>query len=109
MIIMNDDIDYKLIEAKKRKATPVYSGFIKYFPNAIKDVAKLSLIANEQHHPNTPLHWDMDKSKDELDACKRHLIDHASGIEFDDDSVRHLTKCAWRLMAMLERTLTDKF
>tara|TARA_R110000796_G_C14321319_1_gene407871 strand:- start:498 stop:623 length:126 start_codon:yes stop_codon:yes gene_type:complete len=38
----------------------------------------------------------------------RHLIDHASGIEFDEDSVRHLTKCAWRMMGMLERTLTNK-
>ena len=109
MITMNNDLHYRLVEAQKRKETPVYSGFIKYFPNAIKDVAKLSLIANEQHHPNTPLHWDMDKSKDELDACMRHLIDHASGIENDDDGVRHLTKCAWRMMAILERTLTDKF
>lgn len=109
MTIMNNDLHYRLVEAQKRKETPVYSGFIKYFPNAIKEVAKLSLIANEQHHPNTPLHWDMDKSKDELDACMRHLIDHASGIEIDDDGVRHLTKCAWRMMAILERTLTDKF
>ena len=95
--------------AQKRKETPVFSGFIKYFPNAIKEVSKLSLIANEQHHPNTPLHWDMDKSKDELDACMRHLIDYASGIEIDDDGVRHLTKCAWRMMAMLERELTNKY
>ena len=51
----------------------------------------------------------LEKSKDELDACIRHLIDHASGIEIDEDGVRHLTKCAWRMMAMLERTLTDKF
>ena len=93
---------------KQRKDTPVFSGFIKYFPNAIKDVARLSLIANDQHHPNKPLHWDMNKSKDELDSCMRHLIDHASGIEFDEDSVRHLTKCAWRMMGMLERTLTNK-
>ena len=107
-----EDVKYVWVNqcnAKVRKQTPVYSGFIKYFPNAIKEVSKLSLIANKQHHPGTPLHWDMEKSKDELDACIRHLIDHASGIEIDEDGVRHLTKCAWRMMAMLERTLTDKF
>ena len=93
----------------ERKATPVYSGFVKYFPNAIKEVAKCSQAGNDQHHPNTPLHWDKNKSKDELDSMMRHLLDHASGIELDDCGTRHLTKCAWRLMAMLERTLTDKF
>lgn len=96
-------------KAQERKNTPVYSGFIKYFPNAIKEVAKCSKAGNDQHHPDKPLHWDMDKSKDELDAMMRHLLDHASGIEFDDDGTRHLTKCAWRAMGMLERTLTNKF
>lgn len=96
-------------KAKERKDTPVYSGFIKYFPNAIKEVAKCSKAGNDQHHPDKPLHWDMDKSKDELDAMMRHLIDHASGIEFDDCGVSHLSKVAWRAMAMLERSLTNKF
>ena len=50
----------------------------------------------------------MNKSSDELDALMRHLADHASGEEIDDDGIRHLTKCAWRAMAMLERTLTNK-
>ena len=50
----------------------------------------------------------MNKSSDELDALMRHLADHASGEEIDDDGIRHLTKVAWRAMAMLERTLTNK-
>ncbi len=91
-----------------RKKTPIYSGFIKYFPNAIAEVSRASLIANEQHHPDKPLHWDMNKSSDELDALMRHLADHARGEEFDDDNIRHLTKCAWRAMGMLERVLTNK-
>ena len=95
-------------KAQERKKIPVYLGFIKYFPNAIKEVSKASLIANDQHHPNTPVHWDMDKSSDELDALMRHLIDHATGDEIDDDGIRHITKVAWRSMAMLERILTDK-
>jgi hypothetical protein len=50
----------------------------------------------------------MDKSTDELDALMRHLIDHATGDEIDDDGIRHMTKVCWRSMAMLERILTDK-
>lgn len=90
-----------------RKNTPIYSGFLKYFPNAIAEVSRLSLIANEQHHKGEPLHWDKDKSTDELDALMRHLTDHASGEHFDDDNCLHLTKVAWRSLAMLERILTD--
>ena len=93
--------------AQERKKIPVYLGFIKYFPNAIKEVSKASLIANDQHHPDTEVHWDMDKSTDEYDALMRHLIDH--DIEpMDDDNILHLTKVAWRAMAGLERYLTNK-
>ena len=111
-ILLHEDAIALQLEKEKnaeRKGTPVYSGFMKYFPNAIKEVAKCSQAGNDQHHKDEPLHWDKEKSKDELDSCMRHLLDHAEGIEFDDDSVRHLTKCCWRMMAMLERTLTDKF
>ena len=94
-------------KAQERKKIPVYSGFVKYFPNAMKEVAVCSRIANEQHHAGKPLHWDMDKSTDELDAMMRHLIDHTSE-PIDDDGIRHLTKVAWRAMAMLERILTNK-
>ena len=111
---VNDiEVEAEVVEptdkAAKRKATPVYSGFIKYFPNAIKEVAECSMKANRQHNGDEPLHWAMEKSKDELDALMRHLIDHASGIDWDDDNIRHLTKVCWRSLAMLERTLTNKF
>ena len=90
--------------ASKRKATPVYSGVLKYFPNALKEVSKTSKAGNDQHHPNTPLHWDKSKSADELDALTRHLIDHSIN-PIDDDGVLHLAKVAWRSLAALERYL----
>ena len=96
-------------KAAQRKAIPVYSGFVSYFPNAMKEVAECSYKANKQHNGDEPLHWAMEKSKDELDALMRHLIDHASGVDWDDDGIRHLTKVCWRSLAMLERTLTNKF
>lgn len=92
-------------DAKARKAVPVYSGFIKYFPRAMCAVAELSRIGNDQHNPGKPLHWDRSKSGDELDALTRHLIDDAMGLPVDNDQVLHATKVAWRAMANLEKLL----
>ena len=89
-------------KAQTRKATPIYSGVIKYFPNAIAEVAKCSKAGNDQHHPDKPLHWDMSKSSDELDALVRHLTDHSVD-PVDDDGGLHLAKVAWRALAALER------
>jgi len=94
-------------KAELRKATPVFSGVLKYFPNALKEVSKCSKAGNDQHHPDKPLHWDMNKSKDEYDALTRHLIDHTIN-PVDDDGILHLTKVAWRALAGLERYLTNK-
>ena len=94
-------------KAANRKATPVFSGVLKYFPNALKEVSKCSKAGNDQHHPDKPLHWDMDKSKDEYDALTRHLIDHTIN-PIDDDGMLHLTKVCWRALAGLERYLTNK-
>jgi len=94
-------------EAQKRKDTPVFSGVLKYFPNALKEISKCSKAGNDQHHPDKPLHWDMDKSKDEYDALTRHLIDHTIN-PVDTDGILHLTKVAWRALAGLERHLTNK-
>jgi len=94
-------------KAAERKATPVFSGVLKYFPNALKEVAKASKVGNDQHHRDKPLHWDMSKSRDEYDALVRHLIDHTID-PMDDDDVLHLAKVAWRALAGLERYLTNK-
>jgi len=103
----NKPTEEVVTKAADRKATPVFSGVLKYFPNALKEVAKCSKSGNDQHHPDKPLHWDMDKSKDEYDALTRHLIDHTIN-PIDDDGVLHLTKVAWRALAGLERHLTNK-
>lgn len=89
-------------DAKARKATPVYSGFLKYFPRAIAEVARVSQAGNDQHNPGKPLHWDRSKSGDELDALSRHLLE-AGGI--DTDGQRHSAKLVWRALANLEKEL----
>ena len=109
-VMISDYMDTKskdVSEAQKRKDTPVFSGVLKYFPNALKEVSKCSKAGNDQHHPDKPLHWDMDKSKDEYDALTRHLIDHTID-PMDTDGILHLTKVAWRALAGLERHLTNK-
>lgn len=97
------------IEAKARKAIPVYTGFIKYFPDAIIAVAELSAVANEQHNPGQPIHWAKEKSQDELDALARHMIDDVTAPgSADTDDILHATKIAWRGMANLQRILDKK-
>lgn len=86
-------------DAAERKAIPIVSGFLDYFPLAVAEVAKCSLKANEQHNPGEPLYWNRNKSTDHIECIGRHLIDRNS---FDTDGVRHATKLAWRAMANLQ-------
>jgi len=89
----------------KRKNYPIYSGVIKYFPLALKEISAVSKAGNDQHNPDKDLFWDRTKSTDELDALMRHLIDHARGEIYDIDDQRHLAKVAWRALAMLQKEL----
>lgn len=90
--------------AAERKGTPVYSGVLKYFPDAIREVAKTSYAATKQHHPDKPMYWDKNKSNDHSDALLRHLMDHEEN-PIDDDGVYHLAKTAWRALAHLQTYL----
>src|SRR5512146_2967303 len=87
---------------EERKALPLASGVLDYFPDALLAVAEVSRVGNEQHHPGQPLHWDKSKSTDEADALLRHLIDRGKR---DTDGQRHTAKVAWRALALLPREL----
>ncbi len=89
-------------DAATRKASPIASGVLWYFPNALAAVAALSKVGNDQHNPGQPMHWAYDKSTDEADCIVRHLADAGT---VDADGVRHATKVAWRALALLEREL----
>jgi len=84
----------------KRKATPVYSGFIKYFPDAIEAVAQLSLHANEKHNPGQRLHWSKGQSNDHLDCLARHLTE--VGVWDESNDCDHAVSVAWRALAYLQ-------
>ncbi len=90
------------MNSKERKERPIYTGVLKYFPDAIMEVARVSLAGNKQHHPDKPLHWDRTKSTDDLDALSRHLIDAG---KIDSDGIRHSAKVAWRALANLQKEI----
>jgi len=87
---------------KERKETPIFSGVLMYFPDALADVARCSKAGNDQHHPDKVLHWDRDKSKDELDSLTRHLMEAGT---VDTDGIRHSAKIAWRALANLQKEI----
>ena len=89
-------------KAQVRKNTPVFSGVLSYFPDAIREVAKCSFAGQQQHNPDLPLAWDRSKSGDELDALARHLLDAGT---IDDDGIRHSAKVAWRGLANLQKEI----
>jgi len=89
-------------KAASRKATPVFSGFLAYFADAVNEVARCSMAGQKQHAPDEPLKWHREKSGDELDALARHLLEAGT---LDDDGILHSAKIAWRAMANLQKEL----
>ena len=91
---------------EERKDTPIFSGVLKYFPDALKEVAKCSFIGQQQHNPDKPLAWDRSKSGNEYDSLTRHLID-SSNEDYDTDGTLHKAKIAWRALAGLQKHLEN--
>ncbi|HLB49834.1 MAG TPA: dATP/dGTP diphosphohydrolase domain-containing protein [Anaerolineales bacterium] len=87
------------VDAKARKALPVVTGVLDYFPDAIAAVAEVSVLGNQQHNPGQPLHWAKEKSTDHADCIGRHLTERGTR---DADGSRHSAKLAWRALALLQ-------
>jgi hypothetical protein len=94
-----------MTKAQDRKQTPIFSGVLAYFPDALGVVAKCSYAGQMQHNPDLPLAWDRSKSGDELDALTRHLIEAGT---VDDDGMLHSAKVAWRALANLQKELESR-
>ena len=92
-------------DAAARKALPIFTGVMMYFPNAIAAVAAVSKTGNDQHNPGEPLHWARGKSMDQMDTATRHMMDHGMGQVKDTDGGYHLAKAAWRILAELQLTI----
>lgn len=95
------------MSSQDRKNAPVYSGVLKYFPDAILEVARLSKFGNDKHNPGEPLHWSKDKSSDHDDCVARHLLD-AGTRSATDGNHRHRTMMAWRALAALQTEIEEE-
>lgn len=103
LALMKTEMFYRPSEpVNPRKQYPLFSGLLKYFPDALMEVAHTSYVGNEQHNPGQPLHWDRAKSQDEPDALMRHLKDAGT---LDTDGVKHSAKVCWRALAMLQKEI----
>jgi hypothetical protein len=89
-------------DSTARKQTPITTGVLDYFPDAIAEVARVSFVGNEQHNPGEPLHWAREKSTDHADCIARHLLERG---QIDSDGTRHSAKLAWRALALLQLEL----
>ncbi len=87
---------------EERKERPIISGVLDYFPDAIMEVAYCSFKSGQQHHPGKPMHWEKDKSTDDINCLGRHLLRRGT---IDTDGVRHSAKLAWRALALLQREI----
>ena len=102
-------LDYDAMdEAKKRKMTPMYSGLLAYFPDALALVARNSMVGHYQHNdPKDPMYWDRSKSADEMDAMIRHMADHSKNPR-DKDGTLHMSKVAWRALAFVQKFIEEE-
>lgn len=89
-----------------RKAQPIASGVLDYFPAALLEVSKVSKAGNDKHNPGQPLHHARGKSTDHADALLRHLIDR--GDVDEETGMRHSAEMAWRALALLQQELEDE-
>lgn len=87
-------------DSSERKGEPMYSGVLRYFPDALAAVSRVSKAGNDKHNPGEPLHWSRGKSNDHLDCLTRHII---TPDEIDPESGQfHLAHAAWRVLAALQ-------
>lgn len=89
-------------DAAARKQTPIATGVLGYFPDALAEVAKVSYIGNDKHNPGQPLHWARGKSTDQLDAAVRHIVDYLKGMRSDASGNVVLAQAAWRILAQCQ-------
>lgn len=88
------------LTSAERKACPVVTGVLHYFPDAMMAVSRVSKAGNDKHNPGEPLHWSRGKSNDHLDCEGRHLLTPAA-TDTDSGEPENAHK-AWRALADLQ-------
>ena len=107
--MQNDKLNHLLTlptGSADRKAIPLATGCLYYFPAALAEVAKLSKLGNDKHNPGQPLHHARGKSTDHADCIVRHQID--AGTIDPDTGLDHAVMVAWRALAQLQEILESR-
>jgi hypothetical protein len=84
----------------ERKAEPIHSGVMLYFPDALAAVARISKAGNDKHNPGEPLHWARGKSMDQMDASARHML--TLDVVDPESGELEAAHNAWRALAQLQ-------
>ena len=92
-------------DSKERKRIPIVTGCFDYFPDALAEIAKVSLDGNEQHGIGLPLKWDRSKSSDDVEALGRHLLERG---QIDERGIRTTGRMAWRALAVLQKEIESE-
>lgn len=104
----------RLIEGDSayRKAFPVTSGLIDYFPDACAAVSEVSYLGNLKHNPGQIMHHARGKSMDHADCIGRHLMERGGFdtivVEGVTYRIRHTAALAWRAFALLQEELENE-
>lgn len=90
----------------ERKALPVYTYLMKYFPLAFLETVRVAVDGDKQHgNTGQEIHWAREKSTDQMNTALRHIMDYGTGVKRDTDGRAHLAKAIWRLSAQLQLDL----
>lgn len=87
---------------KLRKELQLWTFLMEYFPDAFLAVVGVAVAGNKQHNPGEKLHWNREKSTDQMNTFFRHVWDYGRGVKKDTDGQYHLAKAIWRLCAQLQ-------
>jgi hypothetical protein len=88
-----------------REDYPMYDGLLAYFPAALAEVARWSVVGNRKHNPGQPLHWAREKSTDHENKIVRHLLDARA---VDKDGFVEAVALAWRALALCQTILEER-
>lgn len=95
-----------------RKAFPMTTGFLDYFPDAVAEGSRVSFIGNMKHNPGEAMHHARGKSMDHADCILRHLAERGGfdtvivdGVEY---RIRHSAALFWRAAALLQAELEEE-
>lgn len=92
-------------DGETRARYPLYDGLFAYFPAALCEVARWSIVGNEKHNPGERLHWAREKSTDHENKILRHLLDAR---QVDEEGFVEAVALAWRALALCQTILEER-